>query len=187
MSRQKVQYVLVCEDQQQEAFARRFLRQASIVKDLHHLRVERSPGGRGAADRFVQETYVVELDAGRRSHVASTLLLLTDGDAIGLEGRLRRLDEACKRHGVAARSPTDRAAVFVPTWNIETWLAYLDGETVEESRKDYPRLPRPRDCRRHVSVLVEMCRQGTLRQPAPESLEAACDEYSARFSSPKPS
>ena len=187
MSRQRVQYVLVCEDQQQEAFARRFLRQANIVRDLHQLRVERSPGGRGAADRFVQETYVAELDAARRSHVASTLLLLTDGDAMGVEGRLRRLDEACERRGVAARSPTDRAAVFVPTWNIETWLAYLDGETVEESRKDYPRLPRPRDCQRHVGALVEMCRQGALRQPAPKSLEAACDEYAGRVSNPKSS
>lgn len=181
MARQRVQYVLVCEDQQQEAFARRFLRQTGVVKDLHQLRVERSPSGRGAADRFVQDVYVTELDAGRRTHVASTLLLLTDGDEFGLDGRLRRLDEACKQRGVAARSDADSVAVFVPTWNIETWLAYLDGETVEESRKDYPRLPRPRECRRHVGVLVEMCRQGALRQPAPDSLEAACEEYRMRL------
>ncbi len=187
MSRRRVQYVLVCEDQQQEAFARRFLRQTNVVRDSHQLRVERSPSGRGAADRWVQEAYVAELDAGRRTNVASTLLLLTDGDAMGVAARLRSLDEACKRHGVAARSPTDRAAVFVPTWNIETWLAYLDGETVEEQRKDYPNLPRPRECRRHVGVLVEMCRQGSLREPAPESLEAACDEYSARVTNPKSS
>ncbi len=187
MSRQRVQYVLVCEDQQQEAFARRFLRQVNIVRDRHQLRVERSPGGRGAADSFVQETYVDEIDAARRCHVASTLLLLTDGDALGVEGRLRRLDEACERRGVTVRSPTERVAVFVPTWNIETWLAYLEDETVEESRKDYPRLPRPRECRRHVGVLVEMCRQGALRQPAPQSLEAACYEYSARVGRPKSS
>ena len=181
MTRQRVQYVLVCEDQQQEAFARRFLRQTNIIKDLHQLRVERSPRGRGAADRFVQDVYVTELDAGRRTHVASTLLLLTDGDAIGVDERLRRLDEACKQRGVAARSPADSVAVFVPTWNIETWIAYLDGETVNEERKDYPRLPRPRECRRHVGVLTDMCRRGTLRQPAPESLEAACDEYGVRL------
>ncbi len=181
MTRQRVQYVLVCEDQQQEAFARRFLRQTNIVKDLHQLRVERSPSGRGAADRFVQNVYVTELDAGRRTHVASTLLLLTDGDAIGVDERLRRLDEACKRRGVATRTPADGVAVFVPTWNIETWFAYLDGETVDESRKDYPRLARPRDCRQHVGVLVEMCRRGTLRPPAPYSLEAACEEYRMRL------
>jgi len=178
-ARRRVQYVVVCEDRQHETFARRFLKATGLVTDRSQLRVERSPGGRGAADRFVQETYVTELEAGRRTHVATTLLVLTDGNAVGVNGRLRRLDEACQRQGVATRSPEDRATVFVPTWNIETWFAYLDDETVDESRKDYPRLPKPRDCRRHVGVLVEMCRSGELRPPAPRSLRAACREYDA--------
>lgn len=180
-TRRRVHYVLVCEDQQHETFARRFLKETRLVTDPYQLRVERSPSGRGAADRFVQEVYVEELDAGRRSHVATTLLLLADGDAVGIDGRLRRLDAACKRRGVAARSPADSVAVFIPTWNIETWLAYLDDQTVDESRKNYPRLARPGDCRRHVGVLVEMCQRGTLRSPAPESLRAACREYDARL------
>lgn len=177
--RRRVQYVLVCEDKQHEAFARRFLKAMGLLRDHYQLRVKLSPGGRGAADRFVQEKYVTELEASRRTHVATTLLVLTDGDAVGVNGRLRRLDEACKRQGVATRSPEDRATVFVPTWNIETWFAYLDDETVDESRKDYHRLPRPRDCRRHVGVLVEMCRSGELRLPAPRSLRSACKEYDA--------
>ena len=187
MPRRRVQFVLLCEDQQHEAFARRFLHKTRIVTNHHQLRVERGPCGRGAAEKFVQETYVTELAACRWPHVASSLLVLTDGDAVGVEERLRRLDEACKRRGVAVRSPADSVAVFVPTWNIETWMAYLDGETVDEDRKDYPRLPRPRECRRHVGVLTDMCRQGSLRQPAPESLEAACDEYRARLIYPKAS
>lgn len=180
-NRRRVQYVLVCEDQQHETFARRFLSAARLVADPHQLRVERSPSGLGAADKFVQETYVTELDAGRKTHVATTLLVLTDGDALGVHGRLRRLDEECKERGVAVRSPADSVAVFVPTWNIETWLAYLADQTVDESRKDYPRLAKPRDCQQHVSVLVEMCRRGELRLPAPESLQAACDEYTTRL------
>lgn len=181
MSRRRVQYVLVCEDQQQEAFARRFLRKTGIVADHHQLHVVRGPGGRGAADKFVQETYVTELAACRWPHVASVLLVLTDGDSIGVRARLGRLDEACRRRGVASRTPADSVAVFVPTWNIEAWLAYLDGETVDESRRDYPRLRRPRDCREHVGVLADMCQRGMLRQPAPGSLEAACEEYRTRL------
>ena len=181
MSRQRVQFVLVCEDRQHEAFARFLLQEAKLVRDYHQLRIERSPLGRGAADRFVQETYVTELAAVRRTHVTTTLLVLTDGDAVGVAGRLRKLDEACERQGVERRSPGDRAAVFVPTWNIETWLAYLEGENVDERRKGYPRLERPRGCRQHVNVLVKMCRQGTLRRPAPASLQAACKEYSRRL------
>ena len=180
-TRRRVQYLLVCEDQQHETFARRFLKETGLVANSYQLRVKRSPSARGAADRFVQETYVTELDAGRRAHVATTLLLLVDGDAMGVTERLRRLDETCRQRGVAVRSAADRVAVFIPTWNIETWLSYLDGQTVDESRKDYPRLARPRDCQRHVSVLADMCRRKELRPPAPESLEAACEEYATRL------
>ena len=181
MTRRRVQYVLVCEDQQHETFARRFLRETKLVTDPYQLRVERSPSGRGAADRFVQETYVTELDACRRTHVDTTLLVLADGDSVGVNERLRRLDEACRQRGAAVRSAEDRVAVFIPTWNIETWLAYLDDQTVDESRKDYTRLGRPRDCQRHVNVLADMCRRAALRPPAPESLQAACEEYGTRL------
>lgn len=180
-ARRRVQYVLVCEDVQHEAFARRFLKEMNLVTDPHQLRVERSPRGRGAADRFVQEMYVTELDAGRRIHVARTLLVLIDGDAMGPKERLRRLDDACNRQGVEPRSPAERVAVFIPTWNIETWLAYLEGQSVDETEQDYPRLARPGDCRQHIRVLVEMCRRRELRQPAPESLSAACEEYDLRL------
>ena len=177
----RAQYVLVCEDAQHEAFARRFLREVGLLKDRYQMRVERSAAGRGAADHFVEQEYVTELDVGRRTHVATTLVLVTDGDAIGIDKRMRRLDEACRRRGVEPRSSADRVAVFVPTWNVETWLAYLDGETVDEGRKDYPRLPRPRDCIEHVRVLARMCRSGKLRTPAPESLRTACKEYEERL------
>lgn len=180
-ARRRVQYVLVCEDVQHEAFARRFLKEMKLVTDPHQLRVERSPSGRGAADQFVQEAYVTELDAGRRIHVARILLVLTDGDALGPAERLRRLDDACNRQGVEPRSPAERVAVFIPTWNIETWLAYLEDKSVDETREDYPRLAKPGDCRQHIRVLVEMCRRRELRQPAPESLAAACEEYDLRL------
>ena len=71
--------------------------------------------------------------------------------------------------------------VFIPTWNIETWFAYLDGATVDEARSDYPRLTRERECQRHVDALTGMCRAGALRQPSPPSLGRACDEYRTRL------
>lgn len=180
-ARQKVQYVVLCEDRQHEVFARRFLKAARVVTNPHKLRIELSPRGRGAADKFVEEHYVKELEAVRRAHVDRCLLVVTDGDTAGVVGRLRRFETACKLQGVAVRSSTDRVAVFVPTWNIETWLAYLDGQAVEEGRKDYPKLGREGECQRHVGALVEMCQRRELREPTPKSLEAACAEYRTRF------
>ena len=102
---------------------------------------------------------------------------MLDGDRVGTAGRVDELDASCKEKGVAVRRPDEDVFVFVPTWRIESWFAYLDGETICENEKDYPRLRRESDCQRHVEALSEMCRNGRLREPAPSSLSAACTEY----------
>jgi len=173
MSR-KVQVVLLCEDRQQETFLRRFLER--MGSKTHILRVVKAPQGRGAGEQFVREMFPVELQGQRCRHVGQALVVMIDGDSEGMTARLRRLDEVCKAQEVAGRTDGEPVAVFVPTRNIETWLAYLDGQTVDE-RHSYPRLGREGECQRHVDALVKMCRQGQLRQPAPPSLEAACQEY----------
>jgi hypothetical protein len=152
-----------------------------LVTDHHQLRVEAAPFGRGAGDRFVRETYVNELDAGRRAHVGRPLIVIIDGDKFGVAGRLRQLNEACQKRGIEMRSPADQVAIVVPTWNIETWLAYLDGESVNEELKNYPKLARARDCGPHVKELAVMCKRRSLRKPVPDSLIAACQEYDETF------
>lgn len=179
MSR-RVQLVLLCEDRQHEAFARRFLNEMGW--ETRSMRVEKAPGGRGAGEQFVRKRFAVELKAHRSRPVSQALVVLIDGDAGGISARLQQLDQACREANVAERADDDRVGIFVPTWNIETWLAYLAGEIVMESKPDYPRLPRERDCQSHVGELARMCRDEKLREPAPPSLEAACGEYNARLS-----
>jgi hypothetical protein len=173
--------VLVCEDRQHETFARRFLGTAGW--STRRLRVEIAPPGRGAAEHFVRERFPIELSSYRtkRHQTGQALIAMVDGDSRGVKGRLDQLSEACKAKGVPPRTDEERVAILVPTWNIETWLAYLDGGTIDENRDDYPRLDRPRDCQRHVDLLHQMCQQGSLRQPCPPSLDAACEEYRARL------
>lgn len=175
----RVQLVLLCEDSQHEAFARRFLREMGW--ETRAIRVEKAPGGRGAGEQFVRERYPVELNAHRSRPVRQALVVVIDGDAEGVTARLRQLDQACREAGITERAQNEAVALFVPTWNIETWLAYLDGAAVAEEQSGYPRLARERECQRHVGVLSRMCREGRLRQPAPPSLEAACGEYNARL------
>lgn len=177
MSR-KVQLVLLCEDKQHEAFLRRFFEGMGWKKPV---RVERAPTGRGSAEQFVRKRFAKELREYRRRHVGTALVVMMDGDAGGTDGRLDELEAECREMGIDPRNGEERVAIFVPTWCIETWLAYLDGETVEENRGNYPRLPRERDCAPHVNALVRMCSDGGLREPAPPSLLLACLEYRTRL------
>jgi hypothetical protein len=181
MSRRNVQLVILCEDSQHEVFIRRFLEKRGW--SARRLRVRKAPSGRGSAEQFVREQYPKELAAyrQRRGHVEQAVVVMQDGDQSGVRRRLQALDAACVSQGVESRQGTERVAVFLPTWRIETWFAYLEGQTVDEANKAYPRLHRERDCKQHVDALDEMCRRQDLRQPAPASLQAACDEYRARL------
>lgn len=181
MSGRRVNLVLLCEDKQHEVFARRFL--SSRKWSIRQMRVERGSGG--SQEQYVREQFPKELKAyrGKRAKVESqALIVVTDGDEATRNGRMKMLDEECDKKGEERRRQDERVAVFIPTWNIETWLAYLDGETVDESRKDYPGFKgRERECQRHVSTLVDMCQRKQLREPAPDSLIAACEEFSNRL------
>lgn len=178
--------VLLCEDRQHEVFVRRFLKShfGPRAREVsHRLRVEMAQRGRGAADQYVVERYPYEVAAYRRQSAKreTRLLVLIDGDSAGVEDRTRRLDHACREKQIEGRRDGERILILVPTWNIETWLFWLDGREVDETRKDYPKLPKPGDCQSGVNELVTMCRSGTLRQPTPPSLVAACTEFNRRY------
>ena len=166
MSRPEI--TVLCEDKQHAAFIRRFLKKRK--RNIYAV----SRADTGAGDQFVQDNYPAQLDAIRKRN--GILVVMIDGDNYSIEQRQRQMDEACKQKGVSPRKSSDKVAVFVPRRNIETWLAYLDGEDVNET-DTYPRLERERECRRHVDVLDQMCKEKKLRIPAPASLEAACREY----------
>ena len=182
--RRQVQLVLLCEDRLQATFLGRFFK--AMGWKGRQLRVKMSPLAKGSAEQFVRQEFPKEIAAyhRNRNRVSCELVTMLDGDADGVDARLTALDKACNQASVAPRDNADRVAVFVPTWNIETWLAYLNGETVDENRKNYPRLPRERDCRSHVDSLVKMCREGRLREPSPPSLRSACQEYRTRIARP---
>lgn len=178
--------VLVCEDQQQETFVRRFLKRylGNEARGLsHRLRVERAQAGRGAADQFVLERFPREVAAYRRQagQRQTRLLAMIDGDSVGVDRRTRSLDDACRAKQIEPRKDTEQIVVLVPTWNIETWLFWLDGHEVDETKRDYPKLPKPSCCQSQVNALVAMCQRGELRHPAPPSLATGCSEFNQRY------
>lgn len=179
MSR-NVRIVLLCEDQQHEVFVRRFLKKGPwTVRDL---RVERAPSGRGSAEYFVRDRFPDELQSVRsKGGEQAYVIVMVDGDAYGVGKRKASLGAACEEQGVAPPGNLDHVLICVPTWNIETWLAYLRGEAVDETNKGYPRLARARDCAPLVNKLVAMCNERTLREPAPTSLVETCVDHQRVF------
>ena len=172
-----VQIVLLCEDQQQETFVRRFLKSAGWP--TRRLRVEKTPRAGGSAEQYVRERFPIELAAYRRNRhrVAQGLVVVCDGDHYGVAARISQLEAACRAQNTDPRRADEVVVLLIPTWNIETWLAYLSGMDVDERQDNYARLERERDCQPQVNALHEMCQQRVLREPAPSSLEAACVEY----------
>ena len=181
LSQRRVGMAILCEDEQQEVFCRKFL--GDMGWNLRQLRIEKAPPGRGSAKQYVFERYPIELKKYRskRSVVNTKLIVMIDGDAVGISDSKEMLKESCRRNSIDPRSDDEAVAILVPTWNIESWLAYLDGQAVDESNSNYPRLDKPGLCRRHAKALAEMCQSKQLRNPAPKSLRLACDEYQTRI------
>ena len=166
------QVIVLCEDKQQQVFVRRFVKS----KTNHPIRVISPPPGGGSGEQFVREQDHRQLRALRAATVSAILIVMIDGDAAGMVGRLRRLDESCRLSRITPRTDADRVVLLVPERNIETWLAYLSGTTVEEAA-NYPKLEKPSHWREHIRALADMCDGRQLRQSAPRSLVTACDEY----------
>jgi hypothetical protein len=171
-----VQVVILCEDQQQECFIRRFL----ILRrcESHELYVRKPRPGRGSAEQFVREEFPRELKAyrSRSSRCAVCLIVCIDADNLSVEERTNALMKACTDTGVSLRRNGEKVCFVVPKRNIETWLAYLRGEPVDE-QGTYRKYSCPSDCQGDVKRLDEMCRQQKLRPNVPPSLALACEEF----------
>ncbi len=158
---------------------RRFLETSGWEK--RQIEVILNPKGRGSGEQWVRERYASEVKKLRSApHVARALVTVIDEDKQGAGRREAQLAEALKDAGLPARKADEAVLHIIPARNIETWLEYLKGETVDE-RKNYTKLTKERDCREIVPALRAMCEERKLREPTPPSLVRACDEYRTRM------
>ncbi|MBF0109991.1 MAG: hypothetical protein HQL76_12525 [Magnetococcales bacterium] len=155
-------------------FIRRFLKLRGWRQ--HDFRAEIAPTGRGSGEQWVRERFPDELEA-QRAHGSNTVLVVgTDADTKSVADRIATLDRACRERKVQPKTLQDTVVMVVPKRNIETWFAYLRGETTNED-EEYRRYDNESDCRNDVRSLDEMCRRKELHNPAPPSLQMACREY----------
>lgn len=169
-----VSITLLCEDLQTDVFVRRFLKHRNFRgRDIRTLPL---PGGRQSGEQWVRERYPTELRAIRRKQDVY-LIVVTDADTHSTAVRRAQLDAACDEKETPRRDDNDPVLVIVPRRNIETWLAFLGGTTVDEDTK-YRKLKREGDCVAQADALFRMCHEvQRLDEGAPPSLREACEEY----------
>lgn len=172
-----VQVTILCEDRQTQCFIRYFLMQKGY--DRHEIHLEPLPQSHGGAgDKWVRTRFpeLIKAYHNRKRKASTCLIVAIDADPNGtFETRSRWLKNTCDDLNISFRDEEDSVLVIVPKRNIETWLAYLRGETVDEDT-EYRKYEEESECRKDVAELVAMCNRGILRLPAPPSLEQACRE-----------
>ena len=175
MSQRRVQIVILCEDRQQEVFARHFLKKRGFAGQF---RPKICPPGSQSGEQYVRTQYPVEVKAYRqnRNRVSIGLVVLIDADRGTLQEHLDQLAQALSEDTQQNRQPDEAIAVFIPKRNIETWIHYLQGETVDEETEYSKFEKNEAACKPDVENLAEQCRSQNLPENAPESLQVACGE-----------
>lgn len=130
--RRGVRVTVLVEDRALERFAREVLLKLKI--DRRDIRSEVAPAGRGSAKQWVEQRYPIELKTHRsKAHFQQIALLVgTEADEQTVTDRLRHLAFKVTDAGFADRNETERIALWVPKWNVETWILHLSGENVDE-------------------------------------------------------
>ena len=175
MSQRRVQIVILCEDRQQEVFARHFLKKRGFTGRVDP---KICPAGSQSGEQYVRTEYPKEVKAYRqnRNRVSIGLVVLIDADTDALQERLNQLAQALSEDSQQNRQPDEAIAIFIPKRNIETWIHYLQGETANEV-EEYAKFPKDEAaCKPYVENLADQCRSQNLPENAPESLQTACGE-----------
>jgi hypothetical protein len=176
MGSRRVSIVVLCEDQQQGVFLRRFLLGFGV--DARGIRVQTSPAGAGSAEQYVRREYPCEVNAyrNREKRVQTRLIVVVDADQLTVDERHAQFTGELANQNVPPRADRDLISIVVPKRNIETWIRHLLGNPTDEAT-DYQKLDRPRKCQPAVEALrkiFDACPNypiGVL-----PSLERSCDE-----------
>jgi hypothetical protein len=111
---------LLCEDLEQERFFRPILERVFGGR----ITVEpRKPAG-GAPFVMAQLPKLVK-GIRQRHQEAAGLVVVVDGDTLGLPARLKEINEYLARANMEGLRNVDKVAVCVPCRNIETWCLWF--------------------------------------------------------------
>jgi hypothetical protein len=168
------QVVILCEDLQQEVFARTYL----VERGIPSARIRTVPlPQEGAGISFVRMQFPQEVISYRKLAKKKNLALVVmiDADEHSVEDRYAEFDRLLREQGLSLRVPDERIGIFIPRRNIETWIYYLEQGSVNEITV-YPHLRQHEgDCKPNVRQFARDHHK-PLPDNAPTSLKRACEE-----------
>ncbi len=171
------QIIVLCEDKAHEVFAKRFLKKGWGIKP-RAIRVPPYPEGKGSGKRHVVDSISRETEALRERHASTILLVIQDADELSVDRVKSNLDVKL----LSPRSNNEPIAYIIPKWHIQTWIAYLNGENVDEADKEtykniYGKISELKDTHPFIDRLANICRENEPLESPPDSLAAACEEF----------
>lgn len=179
---------LLCEDKLHQVFVRRLLKRL----EFRVFPVDLPGGNEGAAEQYVREKFPREVSRWRaKSHQQNlALVAVIDADNCAVNERKGQLDSQLQEQGMTVREGEERIAILVPKRTIETWIASLRGQSVDE-QTDYKHAlglrGRESECCDAVEMLERILhlpprqRQRELRRNHPPSLSDGCSEIDDRL------
>ncbi|MGP0063842.1 MAG: hypothetical protein ACLQGP_09620 [Isosphaeraceae bacterium] len=126
-----VRFTILVEDRALERFVRHCLLELGAYPK--EIRVLPFPAGRGSGKQWIDREYPIQVRAYRRRAFENIALVVgTDADEQAVQQRAQRLADTLRDAGCVERTVQERIAIWIPKWNIETWLLFLKGEDVHE-------------------------------------------------------
>jgi hypothetical protein len=124
--------LLLCEDIEQEQFFRPILKR---MFGRVHVEARKPPAGIS----FVFRSYarLVKEHVRRYPQQARGIVVVVDGDTVGLKLRLGELDQRLEKAGCAKRDTKEKIAALVSTKTVETWELWLCGRRDLNEIGDY--------------------------------------------------
>ncbi len=126
----------------------------------------------------MEDTLSLEAEALRRRHASTILLVIQDADEYSIDQVKSNLEAKL----LSPRGNHEPIAYIIPKWHIQTWIAYLAGENVDEADKEsyknrYGRISELKHAHSFIDRLADFCRENMQLTLPPDSLISACEEF----------
>ena len=169
--------VILCEDKAHDVFVRRFLKKGWGVKE-RVIRTVSYPNGKGSGKKHVEDNIRREAEALRERQASTVLVVVRDAD----EDSVAEVHSMLNSKIVPPRQNSEQMAYIIPKWHIQTWIAYLAGETVDESNSrtykgKYGTISESKLAHEYVDQLASHCKRNRDIDSPPDSLKKACEEF----------